>query len=183
MSTRISGTVSNTHTKEKISRAGKPFKVHYVDVTSDTGESYTINVGFKNPFEDGQSVTVPIKEAYGEWQMDKDSAPSMGPGKPASPKRAPSSAPSRSVSPTSNTFPIDPSSREVSIVRQSSLNRAIETARLLYETGALEATEDALRDKIMELAYEYTDFCTGKRESDLASAISAGKTIAPTNDE
>ena len=154
---KINGTVTNTYSKTKSTRVGDK-TIHYIEV--DDGS--TVNVGFKQTFEVGEVVNLEVAEKYGELQVQrgaKKSAPATTKGSSYTPA---SSAPARSR----GAFPIDPTDNQTSIVRQSSLNRAVETAAIMFQHGmfADDISQEELEDIIIGLAYKYTDFSTGQRE-------------------
>jgi len=147
---QVKGTVQNVYSKTKSTRAGDKV-IWYADIDDGT----TINMGFKALWEEGEYVVVNVEEKYGELQVARG-AKAAG-GKSVPPKKDTGSTYK------AKSFPLDATDQQVSIIRQSSLNRAVEVASLLYDKGEL-STEDQLMNKIWELAYEFTDFGTGQRE-------------------
>lgn len=155
---KVEGTVDNIFSKTKDTRSGKQVTIFYAEVAGDT-----INMGFKPIWEEGEYVNVNVEEKYGELQVSKGGASSPG------------SAPSRGTSKTAPSkggsygakgkFPVEPTDSQVSIIRQSSLNRAVDTVSNMVEQGIITPgnMEDYV-DVVLELAYMYTDFGTGQRE-------------------
>jgi len=152
----VKGTVENVYSKTKSTRAGDKV-IWYADIDDGT----TVNTGFKKMWEEGEYITAQVEEKYGELQV-KRGAPSKGPSK--------GSAPSKGMAKGGGTyatkkFPLESTDQQVSIIRQSSLNRAVETVRDMIVAGTFKPkNEEAYLEKIWELAYEYTDFGTGQRE-------------------
>ena len=149
---QVKGTVQNVYSKTKSTRAGDK-TIWYADIDDGT----TINMGFKALWEEGEYVTVNVEEKYGELQVARGGSKMGGGSKPAP------AAKSAGSTYKAKSFPLDATDQQVSIIRQSSLNRAVEVATLLYDKGEL-STEEQLMNKIWELAYEFTDFGTGQRE-------------------
>lgn len=153
---KVNGTVTNTYSKTKSTRVGDK-TIHYIEV--DDGN--TVNVGFKQTFEVGEVVNLNVAEKYGELQIARGGAKT-----PATTKGS-SYTPSSSAPPRARgAFPIDPTDNQTSIVRQSSLNRAVDTATIMQQHGmfADDISQEELVDIILEMAYQYTDFSTGQRE-------------------
>ena len=155
---KVNGTVTNTYSKTKSTRVGDK-TIHYIEV--DDGN--TVNVGFKQTFEVGEVVNLDVAEKYGELQIARGGAKGGGGSvKPTWKPSTSSSAPPRAR----GAFPIDPTDNQTSIVRQSSLNRAVDTATIMQQHGmfADDISQEELVDIILEMAYQYTDFSTGQRE-------------------
>ena len=136
--------------------------VHYANV-----DGKEINLGFKTDHSEGEYVTLQVEHKFGELQVARPGA------KPASsgPASAGKAAPSTGGYAKGGTFPIDATNGQVSIIRQSSLNRAVEATNALMEARVVEftTTEDYMTH-VWELAYQFTDFGTGQREVKLAKA-------------
>ena len=158
----VKGTVDSVYSITKNTRSGDK-TIWYGDV-----DGTTVNLGFNAIWEEGEYVTVNVEEKYGELQIV-----GSGPKKKSGgswPKTAPKAAPKGGYSAPSKGrnaggFPINPTDSQVSIIRQSSLNRAVDVAGTLVANGMASAgTQEEYMDLIWELAYAFTDFGTGQRE-------------------
>jgi hypothetical protein len=162
---QVKGTVDVVWSETKSTRAGDK-TIHYGQVDDGT----VVNLGFKPVWEEGEYVNVQVAEKFGELQIDrsgKGSKPKSATGSSAKPAPAPSKG---GFSKSVGKFPIEPTDSQVSIIRQSSLNRAVEVVRDLVSAGLLTPTNnDEYEAEVVRLAYEFTDFATGQREVKAAS--------------
>lgn len=153
---QVKGNVVNTFSKTKNTRSGKMVTIHYAEIDDGT----TINVGFKPMWEPGEYITVNVEEKYGELQIAKGGAPTTG-----SPTTSTTNPPKSGGTYVPKKFPLEATDQQVSIIRQSSLNRAVETTRDMVAAGIITPKNmEAYIETIMTLAYDYTDFGTGQRE-------------------
>lgn len=129
-----------------------------------------INLGFKKVVEEGETVTLTVDRKYGGLQYVSHGG--NAPAKPASNFGGQSGAAASTT--TTVGFPVAKNSREVSIIRQSSLNRAVDVTHNMVSHELFKpATEQEYLDKIVELAYMFTEFSTGHREVNQAKAMQA----------
>ena len=155
----VKGTVENVYSKTKSTRAGDKV-IWYADIDDGT----TVNTGFKSLWEEGEYITAQVEERYGELQVVRGGKGKATPsGRPTPAAKGGSKSTTGSY--TAKKFPLESTDQQVSIIRQSSLNRAVETTRDMVAAGMFKPkNEEAYLEKIWELAYEYTDFGTGQRE-------------------
>ena len=155
----VKGTVENVYSKTKSTRAGDKV-IWYADIDDGT----TVNTGFKSLWEEGEYITAQVEERYGELQVVRGGKS----GGKSGPRTPSSSVPTKGKATgnySNKKFPLESTDQQVSIIRQSSLNRAVETTRDMVAAGTFKPkNEEAYMEKIWELAYEYTDFGTGQRE-------------------
>ena len=86
-----------------------------------------------------------------------------------------SSAPApavRAVAPASAGFPLDPTSREISIIRQNALTNAVKSMENLYGNGQHGLDEDAFVEHVLGIARRYADYTSGH---DLVAKLAAMK--------
>ena len=163
MSQVIEGQVTNLYSKSKMSRAGKPFNIWYANV-----EGTEVNLGFKTNLSEGMQVKLPVKEAYGELKLDDTGNAGSGASSGgSSPAPAAAKAPPFKGGRNMGSFPVDKSDGQMSIIRQSSLNRAIDFVfgNALFS----KLTEEELEAKVFEYAYKFTDFSSGQREKKMVA--------------
>lgn len=174
----VTGVVDKTWTKQKATRFGDK-ELHYVQV-----DGVTFSTGFKKVFTEGQMITAAVKFNYGELQYQPDTDASGLPAAKGGAPRTNSTGPSTikqgnfQAKGGSNrgAFPIDPKDGQMSIIRQSSINRAVEIV-----TGLINAklftpkTEDEYLHKVLEVALIVTDFSSGNDIMQLAAAKAAAK--------
>jgi|CXWL01.1.fsa_nt_gi hypothetical protein len=148
----ITGKVVSVGYSSLISKkTGKPFKVH--SVTLDNGQQF--EVGFQQPFLVGQNINVEVETKYGKQAM-------VGQGGSGGAASSPPSVSSGALA-----FPIPLTSKEQSICRQSALKAAVD----IYQCIGIEPSSnmDALAEDIISLAYKFTDFSTGNRETKMVN--------------
>lgn len=158
----VTGTIDNIWSKSKMSKAGKPFNIFYCLVNGET-----VSLGFKpeangKPVSEGEYVDWTLEKKFGEWQVASGAALSKAPA-PAPAAPAKSSGGGKKWG--GGSFPVSPTDSQVSIIRQSSLNRAVEVMGQLLGNGLLKCkNKDEYESHLFQLAYEFTDFGTGQRE-------------------
>jgi len=163
MSEVITGVIDSITTQDVQTKFGQK-QVYHAMING-----HDVNLGFKTECIIGQQVTFNVEHKYGGYQL-LQGAPTGTPtevGPPGTPPVGASKA-------TKAAFPVATNAREMSIVRQSALNRAVESVALLVEKGVITlTTESAYQEKVLEFAYFYTDFGTGQREAKAAAAQAA----------
>lgn len=170
----ISGVIAQIYTKEVNTKRG-PSNVYHAMI-----DGHDVNLGFKTNYQNGETVSLPVEHKYGGYQLVQgQTVPAGTPTSVGSPAiAAPSAAPSPPAQagrlPVSRAFPVDTNTKDISIIRQSSLNRAIESVTVLWHQGVLSfANEQDYLNKVMEIALLYTDFGSGQREVKQAEAMAA----------
>jgi hypothetical protein len=175
MTHSVTGVVDNAFTKNKTSRAGKDFTVNYVTVGG-----VTYSTGFDAVHTTGQTVNVAVKWNYGEWQFmqgqDNTGMPACTGDKPftASPTGASFKGGSRGK------FPIDTTDGQMSIIRQSSLNRAVDLVANMISTGVVSTPSNHSKymKLVIEIALICTDFGSGQDIMQLKAAMAANERAA-----
>lgn len=153
---KVEGTVDSVYSKTKSTRSGKDVTIYY-----GTVEGTEVNLGFKPVWSEGEYVNVEVAEKYGEYQITGKAKPGSAPAA----KTPSKGAPNKGGSFNRGSFPLEPTDNQVSIIRQSSLNRAVEVVEDLVEANVFTpGSEEEYLEKIWELAYQFTDFGTGQRE-------------------
>lgn len=157
----VKGTIDSMWTKDITTKFGQK-AVHYANVNGQE-----INLGFKTQHAEGEYVTLQVEHKFGELQVARPGAKPSTSGSQTNAAPATKSAPARG----NGAFPIDATNGQVSIIRQSSLNRAVEATNAMMKEGVVSFSnvEDYMAT-VWELAYQFTDFGTGQREVKLAKA-------------
>lgn len=161
---QIAGQIENIYTKIVNTRFGDKEVYHVVVNGND------VNVGFKCEYVEGETVTLEVEHKYGGYQLvqkfnTSTSTKSVG----NTPARDSVAAPTKASAPA---FPVNKNTKDISIIRQSSLNRAVESVGAMLADGIIKLdTEQAYLDKVLAIAYLYTDFGSGQREVKQAEAI------------
>jgi hypothetical protein len=165
MSEQITGKIDSIFTKEVNTKFG-PKAVYHAMING-----HDVNLGFKTECVEGEQVTLNVEHKYGGYQL-LQGAPSGTPTAVGPAGSAPSAAaPARA---SKGAFPVEPNANGTSIVRQSSLNRAVEVIAMLISSGIFSPkSEDEYMAKLFDLAYTFTDFGTGQREAKAAAAQAA----------
>ena len=174
MTHQVKGVVDRTFTKTKSTRMGDK-TINYCVV-----DGFEFSTGFKAPFSDGEMIDAAVKFNYGEWQLIPNKSGAGLP--PAGDASAPVKKGNFSKSGGSNygnkgKFPIDPTDGQMSIIRQSSMDRAVTIVRDMVAAGTVKAPaskEDYLK-LCIEIALNITDYASGNDIMQLAAAKAAQK--------
>lgn len=170
----VKGVVESTRTKTKSTRYGDKV-VNYVTVGGQE-----ISTGFKPVFQQGESVDMGVAFTYGEWQYQNVPGGNLPPLAEASSGTPASPIPFKGgKAPASRTFPVDPTDGQMSIIRQNSMNRAVEIVDAMIKHGTIEtpANQDEYMKLLVEIALEVTDFNSGQDIMKMASAQRANKEV------
>lgn len=161
----IKGVVDSVRTMIRKTKFGDK-NIHLVTVDGTEFET-----GFKQVFSQGEMITAGVEHKYGGWQY-VDASGNLPPV---------TAAVTTSVQSTSGggkgrngAFPVDPKDGQISIIRQNSLNRAVEILETWGQHGIFKATsEDEYLKKLLEVALIVTDFNSGQHIVELAKAQAA----------
>ncbi len=174
---KVSGVVSNTTTKTKQTRVGDKI-INYATV-----DGHEFSTGFKKVFADGEMVNCVVEFKFGEHQLVEGlafnaSLPALGSQPPQAPKQAWGG---NKGGGSNRTFPVDKTDGQMSIIRQNSMNRAVEildgwmcTLPPLF----IPANQEEYLQKLMEVALTITDFNSGQ---DIMQMQAAAAQIAAVN--
>jgi hypothetical protein len=150
-------TVSDIVSVSKMSaKTGKPFQIYSIVGTDGNNYEY----GFKSPpVSRGQTYDITYKVEYGKNKITDLLPIGTAPA-------APASRTTTKASYTERTFPVNISSPEMSIIRQSALKAAID----LYNTHSVDGdlTLENHAEAVITLAYKFADFSSGQREVNIA---------------
>lgn len=156
---KIQGTIKSTSTKtitvKNGARAGSDATVHYINI-----DGYNVNVGFNNPYTEGERVTLNVEHKFGEWKVSK--APHTAEGWPAV---TPSTGSSKGGAKES--FPTDKTSHTMSIIRQNSMGHAAKIVGDWFQTREYapeKVTLGEYYEMVLDVAYRITDFSSGHLE-------------------
>lgn len=164
MSEVLAGVIDSIHTKDVQTKFGQKQVYHA------TIKGHDVNLGFKTELAQGENVTLHVEHKYGGYQLLDTPAPTgtlpVG--------SQPAAAATAKAPVGSHAFPVALNSNGTSIVRQSSLNRAVEAVHKLIDSGLFTPKDEtAYQNKVFEYAYMFTDFGTGQREVKEAAARAA----------
>jgi hypothetical protein len=161
---QINGVIDSIYTKTVTTKFGDKDVYHAMINGND------VNLGFKTEFVAGESVNLDVEHKYGGYQY-------IQPGQTGSvTKRAGTISPEAGLNSTPKAsppaFPLGTNTKDISIIRQSSLNRAVDSVAILIAQGLfVPGIESEYLDKVLEIAYMYTDFGSGQREVKQAAAM------------
>lgn len=170
----IKGVVDQAFTKVKSTRVGDK-TINHVIV-----DGIEFQTGFKAVFTKGEMIDVAVEYNYGAWQWVESTTGTGLPAVPAAGSPAAAAAPSGGGR-GSGTFPIDPKSGQISIIRQNSLNRAVEILEswMTLDTPIfMPSDQDQYLKKLLEVALIVTDFNSGQHIMELAAAQAANMEVA-----
>lgn len=207
MTYQATGIVTKLTTRAAVSKAGKPYTKHGVEL--DSGQEFELD-GFKQIYRVGDRVSnVLVREKF--RQMTATGVPNEGLGLPPLPVKGapgiagttPTSAPtpspvvrggsSSSWSPR-GVFPIDPEDGQMSIIRQNALTNAVavvvplvrevlsENISIADVAGDREALLDealsSVPDLILKVAYKFQSFSSGQYDKIAAEEVAKKATGA-----
>lgn len=166
MSNSVVGVVDNSYSKSKVSKAGKNFNIHYIEV-----DGVTVSTGFNRMFEVGEHIDITVEEKFKEWQFQSNG----GGGKPAAgavTAAAPVAKGNFGGGKRMGSFPVDLKDGQMSIIRQSSMNRAVEILATQITHGIISFdTPDDYMAALMTTALEITDFSSGNDITKLKASM------------
>lgn len=171
----IKGVVDQAFTKTKTTRVGDK-TINHVIV-----DGVEFQTGFKAVFSQGQLINAAVEFNYGAWQyvegVNADALPAAE-TKTALPAAA---QPSGGGGRGSGAFPVDPRSGQISIIRQNSMNRAVEIleAWMTLPTPIFTPVDqEQYLKKLVETALLITDFNSGQDIMQLQVAQAANMQVA-----
>lgn len=174
MKYQVSGRVNNAYTKTKKSKANKDFTINYIDV-----DGVTVSTGFNAEHTVGEQINIAVEDKFGEWQKcgvtgtGLDPVPSNAPAAKGGWSKG-SGGNSKGAGFKSSTFPVEPTDGQMSIIRQNSMNRAVEILRDWMANGIITFKSEAdYLKKLHEVALTITDFNSGQDIMALAHAKAA----------
>lgn len=166
---KVNGVVDKAWTKVKNTRAGDK-TIHYASVDGNE-----FSTGFNAVFQQGEFANVVVEYKYGEYQLVPNLSPSNQPDLGSQPPPAPAKkawgggSTGGGFTKKSSTFPIDPKDGQMAIIRQNSMNRAVEILdswMTPYVEGMdpLWTPKDQKEyiQKLHEVALTITDFNSGQ---------------------
>lgn len=151
----LAGTVDSIYTKtitiKNGRRAGQDATVYHATINGQD-----VNCGFKQPmFEEGEVVNIEVEQKFGGWQYVGPAVKGSQPVAKAAPPPAKKPA-----------FPVGKDTKDMSIIRQNSLNHASRIVFDYYRSTDTQYTgsmEDYVNE-VINVAYDLTDFSSGHRE-------------------
>ena len=176
---QIKGTIDSIYTKQinikNGPRAGSTASVYHALI-----EGHDVNMGFKCPYAEGETVVMNVEEKYGELSLTRGNKPNGDTSSPSAPSSATKSVSGSGVAQqrSGNQFPVEPTNHATSICRQNALNRATDIMESMsIHSCVTDLTEemeyDTYRDwyvnEVLKIAYKLTDFNTGQREMKIIS--------------
>ncbi len=163
----IKGVVDSVRTKVRNTRFGDK-NIHLCTV-----DGIEFETGFKSVFAQGEMITAAVEHKYGGWQY-VDGGDASLPAVTAAVAAVAVVSSSSGGGRRGGSFPIDPKDGQISIIRQNSLNRAVEILKEWGTTGIFKpSTEDEYLKKLLEVALIVTDFNSGQHIVELAKAQAA----------
>jgi hypothetical protein len=166
MSEVIEGVIDSIYNKQVTTKFG-PKAVYHAMVNG-----HDVNLGFKTNHVEGETVRLNVEHKYGGYQLIQGN----GAGSTATPRPSQQDTPAAAAPPATRSkgpaFPVDTNTKDISIIRQSSLNRAMEAMDILMASEIIAPkTVEEFNKQVLAIAYEYADFGSGQREVKQAAAI------------
>ena len=177
----IKGVVDSVFTKDKKTKFGDKVINHVIV------DGVEFQTGFKAVFVEGQMINAAVEFNYGAWQyvegVNADALPPAVAQAAAAPA-AVSGDVVRTAVRGAGAFPVDPKSGQISIIRQNSMNRAVEILEnwmtMVSGTTPIFAPKDQEEyfKKLFEVALLITDFNSGQDIMQLQVAQVANLQVA-----
>jgi hypothetical protein len=158
---QIQGTVTNLNGQSKISKLGKPYTIYDCVINGEA-----VSLGFQHPFAEGETVTINVDDTQYGVQMSKTQG--VQPASTGVTQSAqPAPIPMKKATPQ---FPTQPGTKDVSIIRQNSLNHATKIVDDMIGHGVILAPKDmdAYIQTVIDTAGTLAQFSTGWRDIELA---------------
>jgi hypothetical protein len=139
-----------------------------------------VETGFRLEHNTGEMVNVAVEWKYNKWNKVHGNADSF----PAATKGGPGGGQVKSFGgggggfkPASRgKFPVEPTDGQMSIIRQNSMNRAVEILTTWTGSGLFTPkTEEEYMHKLMEVAVTVTDFNSGQDIMKMQAALQANR--------
>lgn len=153
----VVGVVDRAFTKVKKTRLGDK-TINYLNVNG-----LEVSTGFKADHTTGEHINIAVEHKFGEWQKVQGlTGDGLPPCDGAAAVEAAVTAPT-SRSKGRGTFPIDPKDGQMAIIRQNSMNRAVEIMKQYTDLGLFTpVNQEAYLHKLHEIALNITDFNSGQ---------------------
>lgn len=178
----IKGVVDNVSTKTVTTRFGDK-QVHHATV-----DGIEFSTGFKQVVTPNEVINLPVAWQYGNWQYVetpdalRDNLPLVTQeANNTQAAAAPAGGGGGGGKKGYGKFPVDPLDGQMSIIRQNSMNRAVEILEnMMTASPALFApvNEEAYLKKLIEVALTVTDFNSGQDIMQLKAAQAANLAAA-----
>lgn len=174
---RIKGVIDSMYTKDIPKKNGNGvMKVHYAMVDNNP-----VNLGFKTNYQEGVFFDEEVDFKYGEYQLPRSMAPATKVQSMVSPTGPVASTPSLPKQATA--FPVPINTKDTSIIRQNALTNARELVVGMMNNGMMMGkSKQELMEEIIQTAYFFADFSSGRREQKLAEDKLAYMNLAGTLD-
>lgn len=148
------------------SKAGKPYTVNLA-IFEEFG---TVSLGFNKPdalgLKAGEKIAIEIEKKFGKWEfvrtVDIDTEATLLRAPIPEPKVVSGGAPRGGYAP--KPFPVPDTHGDMSIIHQNSLTNAIR----YFELKVSDGDNAPNKEQVIELAYEFADFSSGKHLERLA---------------
>lgn len=171
----IKGVVDSVFTKDKKTKFGDKVINHVIV------DGVEFQTGFKAVFTAGQLINAAVEYNYGAWQfvegVNGDALPPAE-NKVAAAPAAAGGGSGGGGGRGSGAFPVDPKSGQISIIRQNSMNRAVEIMAQWNESKLFVAADETVYlKKLIETALLITDFNSGQDIMQLQAAQAANAQV------
>lgn len=171
MTTYTNEVVSNIRKETKMSKANKPFTINWTDFQS----GLSVSTGFNPPaYSIGATVSFNADPNYGKLEMNLATLTIGGGAAKPAPEGSSQGTKSTGSGYKEKPFPVPKTHSDTSIIRQNSLTNA-NTVMATYMSICSESghpdTPEELAEKVIEIAYLFTDFSSGQREVKSAAKI------------
>lgn len=178
MAYQVKGVVDRSFTKDKTSKAGRNVTINYIEV-----DGVTISTGFNREHQQGEMINIGVDKKFNEIQKVTANGDGMPPVSQLTSAPAPVAKGNFGgggggwKGGAKSKFPIDPTDGQMSIIRQSSMNRAVEIIDQMTTAGLFKPdNEQEYLRKLLEIALIVADFGSGQDIMQM-QAIAAERSI------
>jgi len=180
MAYQVKGVVDRSFTKDKTSKAGRNVTINYIEV-----DGVTISTGFNREHQQGEMINIGVDKKFNEIQKVTANGDGMPPVAQLTSQPTPVKGNFGGGSGggwkggAKSKFPIDPTDGQMSIIRQSSMNRAVEIVNTLITADLFKpANEQEYLRKLLEIALLVADFGSGQDIMQLQASIGTQEMVA-----
>ena len=131
-----------------------------------------VNLGFKCDYSEGEYVDLDVESTKWGLQVPRFPAKKGGTSRPSTQAKPPASSAPRA---TGKMFPVDPNSKDHSIIRQNALTNAntMVANACKYSEESLFATREDYFNEVIKAAYNLAGFAMGTLDKVLAQQLAA----------
>lgn len=176
MTHQVKGVVDRSTTRDQQTSRGMA-QIYGIIV-----DGVEVETGFRKEHSDGEMVNIKVEWKYGKWNRISnggDGLPAAVAGNPSVNTAAPKKGGFQAGGGGRGSFPVDPKSGTISIIRQNSMTHASRLVDDMIQHSVI--TQPANRDdylkEVLSVALVITDFSSGNDIVQMQAAVAANKAV------